>query len=210
MSIADQLASALGRRDEVPNQELASKIAASGGVSAVEELVTLLSAKNKDLQSDSIKVLYEIGAVKPELIAKYISVFLDLLESKNNRLQWGAMAALESVAGEAPKQIYEALPRIADAADKGSVITKDGAVNIFIKLCGISDFAGSAFPLLIEQLRKSPTNQLPMYAERAMHLITKENRELFVNSLSARLHEIDKESKRKRVEKVIQKVSKIN
>lgn len=210
MSIVNELASSQGRRDEVPNQELAAKIAASEDVSAVEELIALLDSKKKDLQNDSIKVLYEIGAVKPSLIVKYIPVFLKMLGSKNNRLQWGAMAALDAVTTASPAEIYGALPVIVEAAEKGSVITKDGAVNIFIKLCGIPGFSGNVFPLLIEQLHKSPTNQLPMYAERALPLIRKENRELFIKTISARLNEIDKESKRKRVEKVIQKASKIN
>lgn len=61
MSIIDQLASSLGRRDEVPNQELAEKIAAAKDKKAVKDLVDNLANKNKDIQSDCIKVLYEIG-----------------------------------------------------------------------------------------------------------------------------------------------------
>src|SRR5690349_22821742 len=49
-------------------------------------------------RSDSIKVLYEIGTEKPALIAKHSQVFTKLLQSKNNRMQWGAMAALDAVA----------------------------------------------------------------------------------------------------------------
>uniref|UniRef100_UPI00262D5584 hypothetical protein n=1 Tax=Fluviicola sp. TaxID=1917219 RepID=UPI00262D5584 len=203
------LASSLDRRDEIPNQELAAKIVSSKDSAAVLELIALLDSKKKDIQNDSIKVLYEIGALKPALIAEHIPVFLKLLTSKNNRLQWGAMAALESVTAEKPEQIYESLPEIADAADKGSVITKDGAVNIFIKLCETPDFAEDSFPLLIEQLKKSPTNQLPMYAERALPIINNKNRLLFTTTLSTRLNEIEKESKRKRMEKVIQKATKI-
>lgn len=210
MSVINELASSLNRRDEVPNQELAAKIAASKNKQAVAELVENLHSKSKDIQNDCIKVLYEIGAIDPKLIADFAPVFLDLLKHKNNRLQWGGMTALNTIVSEDPEFIYESIPVILEAVSKGSVITMDGAVNILIKLCGISKFAENAFAVLIELIQKSPTNQLPMYAERAMPIITSENKTRFTMVLSSRLNEIEKESKRKRVEKVIQKVQKIS
>ncbi|WP_420603596.1 hypothetical protein [Flagellimonas sp.] len=78
-------------------------------------------------------------------------------------------------------------------------------MNILITLCSIEDYAENTFPLLIEQLLKSATNQLPMYAERAIPIINDQNKTLFVKTLASRLDDIEKESKRKRVEKVIKK-----
>src|SRR6185436_409694 len=98
MSILNKLASALDRSDEVPNQLLAKDIAASADKVAVQELVDNLANKDKDIQSDCIKVLYEIGTIKPELIAGYVDTFVKLLGSRNNRLVWGAMTALGTVA----------------------------------------------------------------------------------------------------------------
>jgi HEAT repeat protein len=207
MSILNKLASALDRRDEVPNQELAKQIAAKKDKDAVKELVENLSNKNKDIQSDCIKVLYEIGAIDPSLIAAYYKDFLTLLDSKNNRLQWGAMTALSSITSENPKAIAASLSKIMAAADKGSVITKDHAVNILIRLCSLKEYADNAFALLNEQLLKSPTNQLPMYAENAMSVISEKNKKKFIQTLTSRLDDIDKDTKRKRVEKVIKKVS---
>jgi hypothetical protein len=208
MSIINELASSLNRRDEVPNQELAAKITSSKDKTAIRELVDNLQSKSKDIQNDCIKVLYEIGAAEPKLIAEYASTFLELLKHKNNRLQWGGMAALDSIVLEKPRFIYESVPAILDAVSKGSVITMDGAVNILIKLCGIPAFKENAFVFLIELIQKAPTNQLPMYAERAMPIITNENKVQFISVLSNRLNEIEKESKRKRVEKVIAKIQK--
>lgn len=207
MRVLDKLASALGRRDEVPNQELAQAIIKKEDEEAVKELVDNLQNKNKDLQSDCIKVLYEIGGQKPVLIAQYADAFIALLNNKNNRLQWGAMTALDALTPEDPKAIYAALPAILDAAEKGSVITKDHAVNILIKLCGLKKYQEDAFPLLIEQLATSAVNQLPMYAENAMPVINDKNKAMFVKTLQSRLGDIDKDSKRKRVEKVIKKFS---
>ncbi|MFS4445697.1 hypothetical protein [Maribacter sp. 2307UL18-2] len=204
VNIIANLASSLNRRDEVPNQELAKEIMLSKNKKAVKELVENLSNK-KAIQNDCIKVLYEIGAQEPKLIADYINEFVLQLHSKNNRLQWGAMIALGTITNERPKQIYAMLPTILEAADKGSVITKDHAVNILIKLCATKNYADSAFTLLMEQLLKSHTNQLPMYAERAIPVVNEKNKNLFVKTLSSRLDDIEKETKRKRVEKVIKK-----
>jgi len=207
MSVLNKLASALDRRDEVPNQELAQQIVTDNDTNAVKELVDNLKNKSKDIQNDCIKVLYEIGELKPALIADYGNNFVALLDSKNNRLQWGGMTALSSITSENPKAIYAVLAKIVAAADKGSVITKDYAVNILIKLCSIKEYADDAFSLLNEQLLHSPTNQLPMYAERAVPIINENNKKLFVRTLSSRLDEIEKDTKRKRVEKVIKKFS---
>lgn len=207
MNIIDRLASSLNRRDEIPNQELARQIADKSDKDAVQKLVTALSGANKDIQNDCIKVLYEIGGINPTLIAPYYKVFLALLEHKNNRLQWGAMTALSSMTLENPKAIYTSLPQIIAAANKGSVITKDYAVNMLISLCSLKQYADKIFPLLNEQLLNSPVNQLPMYAERAMPVINDKNKEQFIKTLLSRLDDIDKDSKRKRVEKLIKKIS---
>ncbi|WP_276481153.1 hypothetical protein [Paraflavitalea pollutisoli] len=208
MAIVDQLASSLGQRDEAPNTALAARIVKEQDKEAVEELVALLQHKSKDVQSDSIKVLYEVGEQRPALIAAYTPVFIDLLSHKNNRLQWGAMTALDAVATEKPALVHKALPQILQAADKGSVITKDHAVNILIKLSAQKAYQQDTFSLLLEQLAGCATNQLPMYAERALPVISPGNRPAFVATLTKRLPDIDKESRRKRVEQVIKKLSK--
>src|SRR5262245_35715485 len=102
MRVIDKLAISLNRRDEVPNQELAQKIVAIGDQSAVKELIDNLASKNKGIQHDCIKVLYEIGERKPDLIATYHKEFGSLLESKDNRLVWGAMTALHMIALNEP------------------------------------------------------------------------------------------------------------
>lgn len=205
MSIIPKLSSSLDRRDEVPNQELARQIVQDNDKSAVQELIDNLSSKQKGIANDCIKVLYEIGGKSPALISSYSNEFIAQLKSKNNRLQWGAMAALSTVTLEAPKTIFSLLTQIIAAMDSGSVITKDNGVNILIKLCTLEAYKESSFSLLIEQLLRSPTNQLPMYAERATSIIDETNKSLFLKTLGNRLGDIEKDSKRKRVEKVIRK-----
>lgn len=207
MSIIPKLATSLNRRDEVPNQELAAEIVKCADSVAVDELVVNLTNKNKGIRNDCIKVLYEIGYVEPQLIAGHSAAFLSLLTSKDNRLQWGAMYALGCVVKTKPKPVFAALPMIIEAADKGSVITRDGCVNILISLAAIDKFAPDAVSNLLKQMLTCPTNQLPMYAERSIPIINASNRGQFINVLSSRLNEIEKESGRKRIEKVIRKIT---
>lgn len=207
MNTIERLASSLGRRDEIPNQELAKEIAAANDHQATKELIENLGSKNKGIQSDCIKVIYEIGVLNPNLISEYHAALIGLLDSKNNRLQWGAMTALNTIALEKPEIIFDSLSKLVDIAEKGTVITKDNLMAILIKLFAVPKYSDDVFSLFNEQLMKSPTNQLPMYAENAMPAITEKNKTLFIKTLASRLGDIEKDTKRTRVEKVIRKLS---
>lgn len=206
MSILTRLATALNRRDEVPNQELAAEIVRKKDASAVRELVANLANRDKGIQSDCIKVLYEIGAREPKLIAKYSAVFGELLGGKNNRLVWGAMTALDQIALSAPKEIHALLPKVIATANAGSVITRDHAVGILTKLGTLKPYADECFKLLIEQLKSSPNNQLPMYAEMSLAVGTDKNKPALHAVLTKRLGGLEKQSQRKRVEKVLKRL----
>jgi len=206
MSVLNKLASALGERNTIPNKELAKQIADKNDGNAVAELVANLGNKSKTIQSDCIKTLYEIGELKPALIASHAKDFIALLDSKNNRMQWGAMTALSSIAAEVPKTIYPALAKIVAIADNGSVITKDHCVKILTILSGMKQYADAAFPLLKEQIMNSPVNQLPTYAENALPVVPKDEQAQFAMMLSKRLADEITDTKRKRLEKTISKL----
>jgi hypothetical protein len=207
MTVLNKLASNLGRRDEVPNQVLACEIARSGDKKAVKELVDNLFHKDKNIQSDCIKVLYEIGEQRPELIAGYYRQFGELLDSNNNRLTWGAMTALDAIASQEPKGVYSFLSKILASSEAGSVITRDHAVGILIKLATLKQYAARCFPLLIEQLLTCPNNQLPMYAEMSLVAVTATNRAALERVLTNRLPGLEKESQKKRVAKVLKRLT---
>ncbi|HLA43131.1 MAG TPA: hypothetical protein VJZ27_06830, partial [Aggregatilineales bacterium] len=82
MSIIEKLASAQNRKDEEPNIVLAQEIAASDNTSAVTELVENLNHEKTAIRHDIIKALYEIGAVKPALIADHVLAFIKLLKER--------------------------------------------------------------------------------------------------------------------------------
>jgi hypothetical protein len=106
MSVLDKIAFFQNRRDEVPNQQLAKELAQTENIAGIKEIAENLQNKNQNIQNDCLKVLYEIGYLKPDLITDYIQDFLTLLKSKNNRMVWGAMIALATIADKKPNEIY--------------------------------------------------------------------------------------------------------
>src|SRR6266498_4365181 len=117
MSVLNHLASALGRRDEVPNQELARHLAANKDKAGIREIAENLWNKDKNIQADCIKVLYEVGYLEPKLITDYSEDFVKSLRSKNNRLVWGGMTALAEVTKADPGAVFKHLDEIKKAKE---------------------------------------------------------------------------------------------
>ncbi len=107
MSILNRIAHFQNRRDEVPNQELAHDLAAQKDKTGIREIAENLWSKDKNIQADCIKVLYEVGYIDPTLIADYAEDLIRLLKNKNNRLVWGGMIALGTVAEIKADIIFE-------------------------------------------------------------------------------------------------------
>jgi len=103
MSTLDKIAFFQNRRDEVPNQLLAKELAETKNKQGIQEIVENLDNKNKNVRSDCLKVLYEIGYLNPGLIADYGNDFLKPPKSKENRMVWGAMIGLATIADRHPK-----------------------------------------------------------------------------------------------------------
>jgi hypothetical protein len=210
MTAIDLLATSLNKRDDKPNQDLAIEIIKSQRNDWVKELVDNLQHKDKNIQSDCIKVLYEIGERgSADMIAPYCKDFGDILRSKNNRLIWGSMIALDMITLINPKGVYDLLSLIISTIDKGSVITIDHGVGILAKLSSIIDYNETTFPLLIEQLKKCPAKQLPMYAEKSMIAINPSNKNIFFDLILSRISDMDKDSQKIRLKKVITKLDKV-
>ncbi len=127
------------RRDEVPNQQLAKKLAETENKKGIKEIADNLQHKNKSVQSDCLKVLYEIGYLKPVLIAEYAPVFLGLLRSKTNRMVWGGMIALATIADQKPDEIYAKLADVTDAIDNGTLITEVWGLKALAKVAAADE-----------------------------------------------------------------------
>ncbi len=203
-SIVDQLAHSLGRRDEQPNIDLAMKIARSGDVASVKELIGLMSQKKTAWAHDAIKVLYETGERKPELITAYLQDFVKALQHKDNRMKWGAMCALSAISKASPGLLAKHLVTIVEAMDTGSVITRDHGIYILADLARVKKYHKDAVELLLEQMEKAPVNQFPMYAEKTAEVISKPFIPKLISILRKRTDVMEIPSKAKRIEKVMQ------
>ena len=207
MSVIDRLSSSLGRRDEVPNKELAAELSETRDKAAIAELVRNLQNKEKKVQSDCIKVLYEIGEQAPDLISDYCQDFGALLGQKNNRLVWGGMTALNTIVFENPEGVYDLLPAMMEAIESGSVITRDNGIEVLAKLSSVNEIHGGiTFAILIDQLEECPIKQLPQYAEKALVAVRPQNGIEFREVLKRRYGDLEKDSRRKRIDRVLKHV----
>lgn len=204
MSLSSKLACAQDRNDEAPNIELAQQIAAKSDNSAdMLELFGIVSNGNKAQKHDAIKVLYEIAAISPGSFDQKTPFLFDLLSTKDNRILWGTLTAIANIAKAYPSAIFGQLDAVLRAAERGSVIAKDKAVEILATLAVDEQYKDTAMPKLLDQLKKSAPNQLPMYAEMATNTIPLDQQADIVSILKHRLSDLPTLAKRKRVEKII-------
>jgi hypothetical protein len=188
MSVLNKIACYQGRRDEVPNQELARELVASEDTAGIREIAESLWNSEANVRSDCLKVLYEIGYLKPELIAPYASDFLKLLGSRNNRLVWGAMIGLSTVAEIAADEIYPHAAEIQRTMAGGTIITLDAGVLALSRLAAAGDDRRTALlPYLFDFLRNCRPSDLPRHAERVLMAITASSKDVFVAVLQARM-----------------------
>lgn len=204
MSILNQIAFFQERRDEVPNQELARRLAEGEDRAGIAEIAAHLEDDNAAVASDCIKVLYEIGYLRPELIRGYAAKFLELLGSKNNRMVWGAMIALSTIAPLEPETIWQRLDLILGTMEKGTVITQDAGVKALAHLCRArEEYARRIAPLLLERLEGCRAADLARWAEVIAPAMREKGRwEAFAAVLEKREGEL-KESARAKVRRMV-------
>lgn len=203
MTALDNLACALGRRDEVPNQELARRLVETEDRNGVREVAEGLWHNDRAIQADCIKVLYEVGYLKPELVAAYALDFLKLLKSRENRLVWGGMIALSTIGSLAADEIFPRWEEIRKAMDSGSVITRDGGV---LALAGIAAkntaYNQEIFPYLLHHLQTCRPKDVPQHCEKILQAVNAGNKAEFIAVLEKRLEDLQG-TQVKRVQKVI-------
>jgi len=191
LSVLDRIAFFQNRRDEVPNQELAKDLVETQNSLGIKEIAQNLQHKNKNVQSDCLKVLYEIGYLKPDLIADYVTDFLGLLKSKNNRMVWGAMIAIATIADRKPKEIYEQLGAVKDTIEHGTLITVVWGVKALAKVAAADKtYKQQIFPFLMSVLKKCIPRDVPMHAESILPAIDQTNKTEFIEILESRKPEL--------------------
>lgn len=205
MSIITSLASSLGRRDEVPNQELARALAAKKDEAGIREIAENLWNKDKNIQADCIKVLYEIGYLEPKLVADYAGDFVRLLRSRNNRLVWGGMTALAEAAKANPDAVFKHLDEIKKAKETGSVITVDNAISTLAWTAAANrKYNEAIFPYLLKHLSSCRPKEVPQHSEKTLPAVNSSNKADFIKVLEKRMEDLSG-SGLARVKKVIKR-----
>jgi hypothetical protein len=191
MSAINRIAFYLDRRDEVPNKDLARDRAATHEIAGIAEIAGHLRDKNKSVASDCIGVLYHVGYSNPELIQGYVAHFLDLLHSRENRMVWGGMIALATIAGLQAPAIWSRVDEVIAAVGQGTLITVVWGVKTLGRLAAADgEYRQFIFPVLLQILRTCIPRDVSMHAESILPAVDGANRQQFLDALASRQPEL--------------------
>lgn len=213
MSVLNKIAHLQGRRDEVPNQQLAMELAKNKNQAGIREIAANLWNQDKNIQADCLKVLYEIGYLDPKLVAPYAEDFMKLLASRNNRLVWGSMIGLSTIAGIEPKKLHAKRVVLQKAIEAGSVITVDNGIKTLAIVASRSDgYRKTLLPYLLEHLKTCRPKDVPQHAESIKVAVNEGSKQAFVEVLEKRMigMPVSRVSRLKRVIKAVERIDRTN
>jgi hypothetical protein len=191
MSTLDRIAFFQNRRDEVPNQLLAKELVEKRNKDGIREIAENLENKNKNIRSDCLKVLYEIGYLEPGLIADYGDNFLKLLKSKDNRMVWGAMIGLAAIADRCPQEIWAQIDDVIRITESGTVITQVWGMRVLAKVAAADEkYKEKIFPFLLKQIQACIPRDVPTHAESILCAVDHRNKKELLSILEARRAEL--------------------
>jgi len=209
MSTLEKISFFQNRRDEVSNQLLAKELARTKDKQGIREIADNLENKNKNIRSDCLKVLYEIGYLDPGLIADFGNDFLKLLKSKDNRMVWGAMIALATIADRHPHEIWTQIDDIIRITESGTVITLVWGMRVLARVAAADEeYKEKIFPFLLKQIQACIPRDIPTHAESILCALDKNNKAILLSLLEARRAELTpaQVSRLKRVLKQIERI----
>jgi hypothetical protein len=193
VSVLNRIAYYQNRRDEVPNQELAHHLADSEDKAGIREIAENLWHKNKSVRSDCLKVLYEIGYVRPDLIADYVDEFLKLLKDKENRMVWGGMIGLATIADLRPHEIWNYIDDVIEAVNTGTLITVVWGIKTLAHIAAAENvYHARLFPILLDHLQNCISRDLALHAESILVAVDKSNPGAYLEVLEKRKPELTK------------------
>ena len=181
MSHLQNLASRHDRRDEDLNKILARELVDQYATDGIKEIVDHLSNPDKRIQSDCASVLEEVGRLEPDLLTPYVTDYLALLTSKNNRMVWGGMILLAMVADRVPDELFSHRETLIQASQTGSVISQDqGIKTLALVAAAKPPYNEVLFPFLLEHLQICRPKSLPQHSESVALAVTIENKDRFL------------------------------
>ncbi len=193
-------------RNETPNKELAAELAETGSKEGIREISKYMYDKNKSIASDCISVLYTIGYTNPELIQDYVGDFLGFLESKINRMVWGSMIGLSTIAQFKPETIYKNIDLILKTIKEGSLITEVWGIQILVNLSLCSPkYKNDLRLVLFDYLEKCRPIDFAKRIETILPIIeSPEENEIIDRIIDMKIPELS-EAQRKKLKTVLKK-----
>jgi len=191
MSALERISYYQGRRDEVPNQLLAKELVGAKDKAGIREIANNLHNDNKNIRSDCLKVLYEIGYLEPALIAGFVDEFLYLLKAKDNRMVWGAMIGLAAIACRRPKEIWASIDEVIRITESGTIITKVWGIRTLARVAAADPvYRHKIFPYLMDQIQTCIPRDVPTHAESILCAVDPENKAELMDILESRRSEL--------------------
>ena len=147
--------------------------------------------------------LRPVLAGRVALVVEHVEGILSLLHEKNNRLVWGALIALSTIAELKSAAIGRHAEEIMRIMESGSVITVDNGVKT---LAGVASkeprLRKELVAWLFDHLRTCRPKDVPQHSEKTLVAVDRQARAEFIKILNARLSDLSP-SQAKRVKKVI-------
>lgn len=203
MHVLHGIACSQGRHNEAPNVELARQLAEARDRKGIREIVEHPDDTRPQVQADCLKVLYEIGYHAPNLVAECADRFLQLLASRNNRLVWGGLIALSTIASRTGGRLHLHRQETMEAIDQGSVITQDSGIQALAHVASRSSYQKALLPYLLRHLSTCRPKDLPLRSEAALAAVTACTKGPFSRVLERRLRELNA-AQRRRIQRVVQ------
>lgn len=185
--LLNRLAYLQTRRDRTPNLDLARDLVARDDMTGIREIAENMANENKNIHSDCMVVMYEIGIIDPNLITQYAEDFIKLLKSRHDNMVCGAMTALAEIAKVKPDFIFKHLDEIKKASEAGSDSTVDQSISALAHTAAANEnYSKAIFPYLLKHLSTCRPRDVPQHAEKILPALNVSNKDEFIKTLKKR------------------------
>ena len=179
------------RRDRTPNLDLARDLAARDDTAGIREIAENMWNDNKNIHTDCMNVMYELGRVDPNLITPYAGDFIKFLKSKHPIMAQGAITALSEIAKVKPDFIFQHLDEIKKVTETGSEISVNKSISALAYTAAANEeYSKAIFPYLLQHLLTCHHKEVPEHAERILPAVNENNNFVFIKTLEKRLEEL--------------------
>jgi len=157
------------QRPSAAAPSLASEVIAGTSGVSVEQYVAQLSDPKDATAQQAARVLEELSATKPELLAPHIETLIGLLGSARPRVVQAAAHCLPILARVTPAKVAKHLKTMQAAFPHAAELAKDGLVRTFVALCVASvTYQKRLIESFELALRTADSKQLPAWVEHIL------------------------------------------